>query len=420
MHLLVEMLIFIKPITDFFWNQKHDFLGYPVNPQTCLSLVVLALSLTVFLRRKRALFPQVTWLFLFVLLLGVADLAFRTQQASFTLKYLSGLAIFPLCLACGYPSQTSQRQNVFLKPLALAVIAALLIAAILQIAHVLPFYVYEDVHHTIPRLSGPYYHPLDFVRVSIWYQLAITLAIFSCTRKRDAVLWWAILFVIDFVLYKTTHRSTFVLTVVATLFLGWRLRQIKTAAMLIAMLLFSFAASSRFFNVGLAPSFDKVFLANNFIDVQGRTQPDPQALRQQKPSTLTISVARARSKYWSEHVKWISGFSLSEHILGTSRQYPEGQEAEPHNQIIDFHERYGLLGLTLIASFLFAAIRALKPDPTILQAGLIVMIVYAMITEILVMPTFVWFLCLWLTVPAKMRHETFDRRAAHGEHGLGG
>jgi hypothetical protein len=410
----ILLLLASKPIIDLLWASKithiYSFfvlLALPflwfglrssVKPKSGNSTIILGIVAIVYLS---------------------ADSLFLINDSeSFTLnsKYLLsvvGLFILSHVFYAVLPAQINKMRLVY--ALIIATTCSLA-ACFLQVMGAIPYYVYDKLPYfssttnhwaEVGRLSGVYYHPLDLVRFLIWPYIAIGIVYFS----KNVITRWAsillvALFLMQFLFLRTTHRATLVYSILVLFLIAALNRATKRFFVATTVTVLAWVISAQVFSYQTGFPFKTTFVPGHFFgstipkDYNDGPKVVPNSINRLVESTglnldkgaKYILRAQGRHIFWRDHIDYIKSFSLPELLLGANprRTMPEGMEPQPHNQLLDWVERYGIIG-SVFLTFVFCYFYWMIPSTGFVRF-LVAMTIcyYSIFTEIMIMPTFVW------------------------------
>lgn len=396
----------LKPVLDFFWNYKIPLGNFSLSFQGIIGLIwiAFAISLSVISIRNRT-----HQLYLIFFSLCTTNLVRHTGTSDFTLKYcssISGLVIIPLLFEVLRSQHRYMKQLRWFTNVSLSLIGASLL---LQLSGVIPWHTFDDLVIGIDpincattlkktgRLTGFYYHPLDLLRTTIWFFLGLAERSFLAPTN---ITYFAIA-AFSFFATRTVHRTSLILCVLLVVLLSIRHKNFGRGSKIIVIFLLSFAASLSFFSFTSGYNYWSLFGRSKFIfanaqECKGLSDLIQETIRSTPEKNTEWKVGRSRSHYWKTHARWIKDtFTPMEWLIGTSHDFPKNEEPEPHNQLIDSLERFGILGTVLIIAMILITFRQI-PAPTYWKGAILFILgFYGMITEVLVMPTFMWWALLF-------------------------
>lgn len=393
---LTLALCALKPFIDSFWILKLSFFSITLNAQSIVAMlfscVALFVSLRVLLERKYK-WERISACFFLVLLFVLAlSILRKTCSLEFSLKYLSSAAGFFLI-----PWASRYVSNSYLSLLRKCVLFSVVwvvFGAVLQWSGLLHWHASELLFnfsnpqsHLIPinRLTSFYYHPLDLMRVLIWVWIYMVFQIITGAWGVGNYVW---LMGFQGIFLRTTHRISLVWSLVLLIVTAFHHRKMKRGLCLVVGICMTWGLF-----VGLIQKTENV----NFLGIispvfqsGGSTTYFPEKTSDQ-PIGKTVDVhLRGRTIWWKEHLHWIQGFNTSEWLLGTSRIYPENQEAEPHQQFLDWIEKFGFIGLVLFLLQFLITVYFVESSVFLKVQVTATLLVYSMMTEVWVAPTWIW------------------------------
>jgi len=429
-------VVALKPAIDFAWKVRVGTLGFSTSIQGVLGIVVffvsvLLASLQLFKRgQSDRKFRNLAALFLGTSAYLVTGILRKTTNTEFALKYvasLAGLIFIPWSFHVlkGNDSSTSKK----LRWLIAATVSLVILSLFLQLLGILPWQTFDMLPVKffgenfgsllkVGRLTGFYYHPLDLVRSLVWVFNAMMLLYITGIRSGKTSL-LMLMAAYQFLLVRTTHRSSMILSVSTMAFLFLYSRRWRPIVAIFAVTLVGWLSSALVFKAIDGVDFFTVFSPAPLI----MSRPDiPETVKTSAASPhqgLGLNLAppvnideaklasaetpvlllRGRTAFWRSHFAWLGSFSAREWLLGTSRHFPANKEAEPHNQAIDSIERFGLIGLLLICGIYLYAFMIMPVPSTWKLVALGTLFCYGMMTEVIVMPTFTWWAVLFVYAP---------------------
>ena len=392
---LVFFLILTRPITDMFWQFRVGVGSLATSPQGWLGLLFILLALPVAMQqvsRGRGAQRIVAALFLVFFTLVAMGFAIHGGQMDFILKYVSSLSAF-VVVPWAFAHPRPWRHG-----LAAAVVVAVVGSAFLQLFGVLPYHVFDNIHVYDPsshnnimqvgRLSGAYYHPLDLMRVLIWVWFALLLGLVRGPVRA------AILAAVPAAALFTTHRVTMIVILLSAAVASMsRPRSRGLMALILCVAIWAFSGVGYKAVTGkpiLSTMIPSEFLTSTNEDpvpAQGEFVAKP-SVRLQLVESNNVRFANGRGTFWAAHWGWLRTFAPLELAFGTGRRPIPLREWEPHNQAIDAMERFGILGILILAAFFLAAIRSAPASLLAKVLAVVALALYGAMTEILVMPTF--------------------------------
>lgn len=400
------VFVIIKPIVDFTWNIKNLSQAFSfLNFQSVAALIMFLMSfLLLFAKNSKnityiRLYVYSCFYFFFSALVHNYDL-------KFLFRYLTGVSALPILLIL---IENKYKIKPYHKTLFYLVLLSIILSMVFQISGIAPYYSYDDLlvghrFEQIERLTGFYFHPLDLMRTLSWIILILTYSLIDKYNIGAVIL----MILIQAFVFKTTHRSTLVLFLLLLPFLSLMVRNLKLMIFFVLVTILSWSISAKInttkFHYSvldiLAPSFFiKIKADGKVVENENVNKTILDTKVTNKNVSIAISNFRGRGDIWSNHIAFIKSFSFKEYLLGTNRKVPFNIEPEPHNQFIDWVERYGLIGTLLFMSLIITFIVKV---PTMLIwkiSAIMVVMLYSNITEIFVMPTFVWWMGAFLTLP---------------------
>jgi hypothetical protein len=414
--LTLLLIAALKPFLDLGWDLKFFILEKSLSIPALFNLLFLSLSVVFLFQvyfqanfQKRPKIKKSILTLYFVCCFFIFKNVFGNLSIlEFSIKYLSsitGLLVLPY--AWKLQSNFSKR-TVFLA--AIFSFSIVLTGMLLQVLGIIDgktvdLFTKGDVFSTtnlatqeaVYRITGFYYHPLDVIRTLIW---GIVLLLLNTITVPLAFL-WTILFL---AIALTTHRSSIFLVSFLQLFVPILQKNIKK--------LFTFLALSTLATVLLLVlpwkhtklGFSVLFDPLHFKDSRPVTVHTPNFSSASKISSFKeekkVIYFRGRSEIWVSHINWILSFSPKEVLFGTNHKPPlELFDSEPHQQFLDWIERYGIFGC--ISFFTFIVFQILSIQKTQRLASfltLFILFFYSFLTETFVMPTFVWWSTLFLSI----------------------
>lgn len=394
---LVTFLILTKPVTDMFWQWRIGMGSAATSAQGLLGLAFVALAVPLAVKGVRGgKGPEraVSVLFLVFSAMVVMALTMRGGQKDFLLKYLASLSAF-VVVPWAFSRPRSWRF-----PVMAVVAAAMAVTVALQLGGVLPHHVFDNIHiydatspnHVmqVGRLSGAYYHPLDLMRVLIWGWLAFV------GGAGIGLAPWVGAAALSAVALLTTHRATLVLMLCSCLAAAVLSRSRKRALAAIALLPATWALTGLVFHATTGKPILATMIPGEFY-LAGSTPIAPieegafvgaPKLQTDLVADNNIRFANGRGTFWVAHWRWVRAFAPSELTFGSGRLPIPLRELEPHSQLIDAFERFGIVGVLLLAVFLIAVLWAAPAAPLAKILCFMTIAFYGAMTEILVMPTF--------------------------------
>lgn len=415
--IVVLALVCLKPVIDF---SAPFRLASSLNFQGVVALFVLMLALGItFFRLSKNRFARgssepivyaVDICFALFSVLAAINILWAGFSKTLILKYwasLSGVVIIPWAIEVVY--RKKPRLN---WPIALIFFSIMLVISGLMFQRFV-----TTLHRrldffagvgNIVRLTGFYDHPFETFRALIWPMAILGVNFISGSRKKMIICGVA-LFTLQAILLKTTHRTSLMLSILLPIIVGFIYGRAKRGMMLTGIIALAWLSWNIVPNSVITP--DRIFSTQNFKDVEkmevliekGQVTPgDEQSIL--KPFLKEQSFGRGRSRLWARHIQWISDYTWYEMLLGGKKPMtvdPRILYPEPHNQLIDAFETFGLLGVILIFGiFLFGIIRV-PADPMLKFSILFCVAWYSVPAEPLAAPTFLWWGMLFFTLARK-------------------
>lgn len=421
----------LKPLVDFLWDSKISLGAHLASPTMIPNLFITLMALSVALRKKDAqsrVFALVTCCF-------VASIFWNPINLIFSLRYWASFSGVYLILQMNFQRLTSVEKSRYLN-LAACVAGIVVLSTLFQIFGLVPYltkdWLISNIKHiqgdwtnvdfdrtVVSRVSGLYYHPLDLVRVLIWpYLFMVTfLGIDSHSVKLNfnrTLIYAVLFFAMNLIVYLTTHRTTLLLFLflpsLMLLFLRNFSAKIKFALTTLLPIFIAWAVGTTFLVNRYNVSPYSAFLPGSLIGLGLSKQGSGQTNLDSVKGGLLLSIhANGRGipndGFWPVHLKYISSLPLEEKLLGTQTPFPPGREAQPHNLFLDLLERYGILGccflLLVLCSWAIKMLLSLwksetRFGPFNVVAVSVIFIVYNFITEAFNMPTFAWWMFLYI------------------------
>lgn len=416
------MIAALKPITDLFWNVRVNVGGQSLNLNLAMSALSIGCGLACAIRQglRRDRNGLVCLIALMVVIFGLFSKNDLSKPE--TLKYASSIAGLYL-VSLGVKSA-----HKFVGSAILFSITITVLSCVAQLFRFLPFHSYDRLPrfegsralwYDVGRLSGAFYHPLDLMRVLIWPFWFAVLSFINRNGKYSQKVALILISVFQFLVYRTTHRASMVISLAGVILLGGVQRKLKSTITILFVVATTWVASALVLSREYEMPLRSAFVVGHFLGVGFNPNYDPDIQTDETRFKITenklalnqglnfVVRAQGRQVYWRQHAQWLGRFSVREWMFGARQNIPKDIEAEPHNQVIDFIERFGLVG-TIILLACFSWLLYSVPSTTL--ARVIVFgtaIIYGTFTEILVMPTFVWwaaFACYYLgPVTAQIR-----------------
>jgi hypothetical protein len=393
----------LKPLIDCTWNLKMG----PFNLQSLVGLLMVAAATVEGLRQHKG-----HWRAFLVVALAIPALTILNGGSMiFTLKYLASYAGFFLV-----PVLILRARREQLKYLRWAVAISLVVVVaslFLQMAGLIPWQSFDQFGHDfygkpgltpsnniVGRLTGFYYHPLDLARFLAWVFMAVVA---ECLVYYPAVAGFIFL---QYVFLRTTHRTTMIYAVLTTALICFmqsptNKKRVMSFTALLAVTVLSWWAGITMTKTHTPVGMEDLFNANHFVDARALTSP---------PGTfednhgVQLNMGRGRYRIWVTHGQWVSStFSAREWLLGSGRTPMNVVDEEPHQQLLDFLERYGLIGTALLVWAFWVGFAAIPAALSLKVAAAVTLVWYGLVTECLVMPTFTWCAALYMTTPFWLR-----------------
>ena len=412
------LLVSFKPIIDFFWETKLKLGHLAVNLQGFAALILLGLTILLLIMHRTSLISKKipTWaqfLFWVLSVLAIYHILVVPRSLEWTLKYwtaASGLLFIPWASSVLLERASYDPKPYYWISKSIGISLSLVfIGMLLQLFGLKDWATLDTFQNlgNVGRLTSFYYHPLDLVRVLIWVAALLTILLLAPSKNQtrsQAILLWSSFFFLNFLLLRTTHRTTLIFCLFLPLILGLLNKKIPKGILMTFVVILSwnvwgFLPSGRGFSVG-------IFELNHFIDF-GTTAPDSSQIG--SPSTgvapikkeFEFEFGRGRSKIWHEHWEWMKTFTPLEWALGAREEWPrDSQFLQTHNQVIDLVETFGLVGLFVLGSLLTLTLISSSASLSFKVPIALVYFFYAMISQPLVSPTFVWWSLVFLTFPS--------------------
>lgn len=388
------LIVAFKPLIDFLWLIRISVLKTSINLQGLVAGLIIVCAIAFlsrdFLRGEKK-FPQLS--FFATLLIG-AFAILRGSSKDFVLKYLasaSGVFLLPIAWAQLQNLRSLRRWILVITVISIGMV---LISCLFQLMDWFPYLTYDTQSIEVAgfgtlfsfgRLSGFYSHPLDLVRVLIWPFLFLLIHFFQSHWMGSALP----LLALEFLFYKTSHRITLVCSLIATALMGIYSGKWVRAGVLILSVFAVWSLAADFFSKKEGISQKEIVSLNSAVGWDYTLSQKENPKKQAAP----VFHLRGRSIWWKEHTQWISQFNLREISFGTIRPYPSDREAEPHQQFLDWIERFGIIGCLIFAIQGFGGILTLPTTGASRLLILSVLGIFSMMTEAWVMPTFIWWAC---------------------------
>jgi hypothetical protein len=252
----------------------------------------------------------------------------------------------------------------------------------------------------------------------IWPYCFILFFLFRQLSIKKLILF--AIFQIQFLL--TTHRTSIILSylILAFFILCYR-EKIKTSFSIVATALLTILTVFSLNSLHSDVPFWRIFGLEQFSDAlrtesiianrnhnRSNNSSDDKAQSEVNHNHFSpIGHARGRTGFWANHSRWIASQPFKNLLLGSSYPMPEVYgEKQPHNQILDLIERIGLVGLVVFVLFFVLALKSTITAFSPLTLSLLgSFLVYSLITETFVSPSFPWFFFLSLILANHLERE---------------
>jgi len=398
---LVAFLIVLKPVFDSLWFLKFYILGLLVNIQGLAAILGLVIGLMISgmsglgIHSYLMIPRRLAVLFLLFSVYSAARIFQFPPDFETVIRYWTALAAFPLGFILVKEVKKSPESRRWIFAGITFSIMTVFSGAILQLTGYLPYFYHDTVIGAgwVARSTGLYYHPLDLMRVLCWLHLGCIIILFMIKDRRPSLAFGAlgIMSLTQLFVFRTTHRTSLIFSVLAPLALGIYFKKPLRAAAIAASICLIWVSWGLLTSNGLKPG--QLFHRESFVDTTSSNIAASTGVKK-------VEFLRGRSGIWLAHWEWIKTFSPSELLLGYHHNYTNGVERlETHNQAIELFEVFGVLGSLLIAAFLAEAL-ILYPSTLVQKLGFILVIFsYSLVSEPLGTPSFVWMGVLFMAIP---------------------
>lgn len=345
----------LKPIIDV----CVEHLQIPYGPSIATIAIVLA-GLGLLEKEKLKKIPPSVWVclitFLLVGLTAVVASPFSLQRR---VSYLF-TAITPIIFLGADIASSKPALRAFVLGMVISC-GILLAGAILQLMHFIPYPAQTaDVlsnYGDLMRVSSFTKTAFFFCRYFLWSQILLILLLIDRPSRlsiRTLIILSFCLFLGEVILLQTAHRSSLLIVasipilvpIVASATKGEKIW--GRAALVAAIVLTAWIISGTI--PGRKITIFQVLSLNTFWQ--------PSNLDEEISQTTFI---RGRSEIWKQSLEGLGQFSPQELLIGSQKYRPILADENPHNQLLDLLEIYGLVGtaafLCLLLSCLFQLAR---------------------------------------------------------------